>query len=240
MSDLQAAILAAVLCAVGGFLVPLLVARIPEPPEKAEVDEGPKESYTAIAALPWFAPTGLVIAGVAGGLVGYVVGGSWLLVGLVPLVPVAVALAVVDLRTRLLPRRVVVPATLVMLALGALGAATVFDWPDLVRGLIGLAVGRSFYYVLWFIRSAGMGFGDVRLAALLGFTLAYVGWPEFAVGMYAGFLIFGLPGVLLALVKRDAALLKVAYPFGPFMIAGALIGLWVGDPVVDYLVTRQS
>lgn len=247
MTDLQAVILAAVLCAVGGFLAPVLVARIPEPPVKAEADlsdaeraEGPKETYRSIAALPWFALTSLAVSGVAGGLVGYVEGASWLLVGLVPLVPLGVALAVVDLRTRLLPARVVVPATVVMLVLGALGAATIGDWSDLLRGVIGLAIGRSFYWVLWFVRSAGMGFGDVRLAALLGFTLAYVGWPEFLVGMYAGFLIFGLPGALLALVKRDAALLKVAFPFGPFMIAGALIGLCLGDPVVDYLVFRQS
>lgn len=247
MSDVQAAILAAVVCAVAGFLAPLLVARIPEPEEKADADkseaeraEGPKATYASIAVLPWFALTSLLVSGVAGGLVGYVVGGSWLLVGLVPLVPVGVALAVVDLRTRMLPRVVVVPATLVLLALGVLGSATVFDWSDLVRGLVGLAVGRSFYWVLWFVRSAGMGFGDVRLAALLAFPLAYVGWPEFAVGMYAGFLIFGVPGALHALVRWDARLLKVHYPYGPFMIAGALIGLCVGDPVVDYLVSRQS
>lgn len=247
MSDLQAALLAGVLCALGGYLVPRLVALIPEPEEKAEADksaaevaEGPKETYAAIAALPWLGPVALVVAGVAGALIGYVVGGSWLLVGLVPLVPVATALAVVDLRTRLLPARVVRTATVLALVLGVVGAALVLDWSDLVRGLIGLVVGRSFYWVLWFVRSAGMGFGDVRLAALLGFTLAYVGWPEFVVGMYSGFFVFAVPGALLALVKRDASLLKVAYPFGPFMIVGALIGLCAGDLVIDYLVSRQS
>lgn len=247
MTQLQAAILAAAICAVAGFVMPLLVARIPEPEPKAEADmsaaeiaEGPKETYVAVAALPWFALTSLAVSGVAGGLVGWVVGGSWLLVGLAPLVPVGVVLAVVDLRTRLLPRVVVVPTTLVLVALGTIGSATVFESSDLVRGLVGLAVGRSFYWVLWFVRSAGMGFGDVRLAALLGFALAYVGWPEFAVGMYAGFLVFGLPGALLALVRWDARLMRAHYPYGPFMLAGALIGLCVGDPVVDYLVSRQS
>ncbi len=245
MTDLGAALLAAALCAVGGYAVPLLVARLPEPvarpfeeQSEAERVEGPKETYAAIAALPWLAPVSLAVAAVSGGLVGAVVGGSWLLVGLVPLVPVAVALAVVDLRTRLLPTRVVVPTTLGMIALGTAYAALVGEWSDLWRGLGGLVVGRSFYWVLWFVRSAGMGFGDVRLAALLGFTLAFLGWPQFVVGMYAGFLVFGLPGALLALVKRDASLLKAQFPFGPFMIAGALIGICVGDPVVDHLVNR--
>jgi leader peptidase (prepilin peptidase)/N-methyltransferase len=83
-----------------------------------------------------------------------------------------------------------------------------------------------------------MGFGDVRLAALLGFALGHVGWAEFGVGMYSGFLIFGVPGLVLALVKWDRKLLKTAYPFGPFMILGALLGLLVGPPIGDYLVNR--
>ncbi len=245
MNDWQAALLAAVLSGLGGALVPTLIARIPEPVPKAsdelseaEIAEGPKELYAAIAALPWLLVVSVAVSAVAGGLIGLVLGGTWLLAGLVPLVPVAVVLAIVDLRTKLLPARVVLLATAAMLVLGTAYAGLVGDWSDLVRGLIGLVVGRSFYWLLWFVRSAGMGFGDVRLAALLGFTLAFVGWAEFGVGMYAGFLLFGLPGVLLSVARRDRALLKKAFPFGPFMIGGALIGLLVGDPVVDYLVNR--
>ena len=77
---------------------------------------------------------------------------------------------------------------------------------------------RSFFWVLWWFHSAGMGFGDVRLAALLGFALGQLGWGEVVVGAYSGFLVFGLPGLLLAIVRRDRALLKSAFPFGPFML----------------------
>ena len=53
---------------------------------------------------------------------------------------------------------------------------------------------------------------------------------ELASSIYAGFLIFGLPGLVLALVRWDRRLLKTAYPFGPFMIVGALLGvLWGAD-----------
>ena len=69
-----------------------------------------------------------------------------------------------------------------------------------------------------------MGFGDVRLAALLGLALGHVGWAELLVGVYSGFLVFGLPGLLLALVRWDRALLRTAFPFGPFMLVGALLG----------------
>jgi leader peptidase (prepilin peptidase)/N-methyltransferase len=131
---------------------------------------------------------------------------------------------------------IVLPATAYALVAGVAGWPLTGDPGDLVRAAIGLVIARSVYWLLWFLHSAGMGFGDVRLAALLGFSLGHVGWPEFGVGMYAGFLVFGVPGLLLALVKWDRALLKTAFPFGPFMIAGALLGLAVGPVVTDYLV----
>ena len=79
-------------------------------------------------------------------------------------------------------------AGLAVLALVAvLDAVVTGDRDDLVRAAIGLVVARTFYWLLWWLHSAGMGFGDVRLAALLGFPLAWLGWEEFALGMYSGF-----------------------------------------------------
>ena len=94
---------------------------------------------------------------------------------------------------------------------------------------------RSFYWVLWFVHSAGMGFGDVRLAALLGLVLGRAGWAELVVGTYAPFLLFAVPGLLLALVRRDRSLLRAAYPFGPFMVLGALVGLVAGPGLADLM-----
>ncbi|WP_167736771.1 A24 family peptidase [Nocardioides sp. 1609] len=239
MTEVQAVILAAVVAALGGFATPALVRALPEPAARPDDElseheraEGPKEPYAVLAGLGWFAPTAMVVSGVAGGLVGWAVGWSWLLVGLVPLVPVVVALSVIDLRTRLLPSRIVLPTTAVMVALAVVHAGLVAEWSDLGRGLLALVVGRSFYWLLWFVHSAGMGFGDVRLAALLGLVLGYLGWPQFVVGMYAGFLVLAVPGVLLALVRRRASYLRAQYPFGPFMAVGALIGILVGERVL--------
>jgi leader peptidase (prepilin peptidase) / N-methyltransferase len=230
---LDAALVAAVCGAAGGWFVPALVRRLPEPtpdPEK-KPPAGPKEPYADIAALPGLAwKSGLASAACAA-VVGAVVGWQWPLVILVPLVPVCVALAVIDWRTRLLPTRLVLPATGAAILLGLAGWAVTRDPDDLVRAAIGLVAVRSFFWVLWWLHSAGMGFGDVRLAALLGFALGYVGVGELVVGAYAGFLVFGLPGLLLAVVRRDRALLKTAYPFGPFMLAGALVGIVIGEPV---------
>ena len=89
--------------------------------------------------------------------------------------------------------------------------------------------------MLWWVDSAGLGFGDVRLAALLGLELAWFGWAELAVGTYAAFLVFGVPGLLVALWRRDRRLLRTALPFGPAMLLGALVGLAAGASLWSHL-----
>jgi leader peptidase (prepilin peptidase)/N-methyltransferase len=229
----------AVVAALLGLLVPRMVAALPEPEHsEAAPGEDPKPLYVDVAARPalawWVALSSAAVAA----LVSLALGPDPWLVALVPLAPVCVALAVVDWHTRLLPSRIVLPATGYVLLVGLVLWPVTGDSDDLVRAAIGLVVARSFYWLLWRIHSAGMGFGDVRLAALAGFALGYVGWPEFIVGMYAGFLVFGLPGLLLALVRWDRSLLKTAFPFGPFMLVGALIGLLTGPWVAAYLAWR--
>ena len=247
--SLEAAAFGAVAGLVGGALVPWAIRRLPEPPpdpepeadveltpaQQARLEEGPNEPYADIGARRWTLPVSVLVSGVVGGLIGWSTGLEWLLLLLLPLAPVGTLLAVVDLRTRLLPRVVVLPATGAALLYGVVDWLLTGAHDDLVRGLLGLVVARSVFWVLWFVRQAGMGFGDVRLAALLGFVLGYVGWPEWAVGLYSGFLVFGLPGLLLALARWDRRLLKKAYPFGPFMLLGALVGLLLGGPVADGL-----
>ena len=230
---LDAALVSAVCGAIGGWFVPALIGRVPEPTPDPEPkpDAEPKEPYASIAALPGLAWKSAVVSAACAGLVGAAVGLEWVLVILVPLVPLSVALAVVDWRTRLLPTRLVLPATGVAILLGLVGWAVTGDVDDLIRAAIALVVVRSVFWALWWFHSAGMGFGDVRLAALLGFALGQLGWGEVVVGVYSGFLVFALPGLLLAIARRDRGLLKSAFPFGPFMLVGALIGVLVGSAV---------
>lgn len=227
----------ATLAGLGGLLVPRLIRALPEPEtSEAAPGEDPKPPYVDVGSRLGVVWRSVLAAAVVGAIVGAVVGRDWWLVALVPLVPVCVALAVIDWHTRLLPSRIVLPATAYVLVVALVGWGLSGDPGDLVRAAIGLVAARSVYWLLWFIHSAGMGFGDVRLAALLGFSLGHVGWGELVLGMYAGFLVFGLPGLLLALVRWDRTLLKTAFPFGPFMLVGALIGLVAGPAAVAYLV----
>ncbi|MCM3513694.1 A24 family peptidase [Nocardioides sp. P86] len=213
------------------------------PASAARPAEPPKPLYVDLAARPHLGPWVALVSAMAGGLVARAALGdglteetAWALAYALPVVPLCVALAYVDGHTRLLPSRLVLPATgaLVLLALGEWVVTGEHD--AVLRAGVGLLVARSLYWLLWAVHSAGMGFGDVRLAALLGLVLGRLGVAELVVGVYAGFLVFGLPGLLLALVRRDRALLRAAYPFGPFMVVGALIGVLTGPAVIDSLL----
>ena len=76
-----------------------------------------------------------------------------------------------------------------------------------------------FYFVLRLVYPPGMGFGDVKLAGVLGLYLGYLGWPHVFAGTFAAFLLGGLWSIGLLALRRGT--LKSAIPFGPFMLAGA-------------------
>ena len=242
MSWLDAGHPAAALVALGiglvaGLLVPRLVALVPEPEPDPEGDPDapPKALYADLAArrgLAWWTTLG---AGLASAAVAASVGWHWPLLVLLPVVPICVALAYIDWNTRLLPSRMLLPAHAAVIVLAIVAALVSDDTDALVRAVIAMLVVRSIFWLLWWIRSAGMGFGDVRLSALLAFGLGYLGWAEVVIGIYAGFLVFVLPGVVVALVRRDRTFLKSRIPFGPFLVLGALVGIAVGPWVARSL-----
>jgi leader peptidase (prepilin peptidase)/N-methyltransferase len=254
VSDLHpvTAVVTGVLGLASGPMVPWLIGRVPEPdpdpdPEpapaspEAEPDESdaqpeaPKEPYADIARLPGLAVKAAVAGGVAAALLGLVLGWSWALLVVLPLVPVSVALAVIDWRTRLLPRRIILPAlagsVVTITASWALGG---FDGGTgtVVRTLVAGVAAFLVFFVLWFVYPRGMGFGDVRLSALLGLVLGHLGWSEWLVGLYGGFLLGAVIGGVLSLLK---VVDRKGYPFGPFMLLGALIGVLAGQPLIDAL-----
>ncbi|MFC7493403.1 MULTISPECIES: prepilin peptidase [unclassified Nocardioides] len=229
--DEGAVVFGAALCGLAGMLVPRLVARIPErlPVEEQGV------SYAAVSRRPGLAWHCAVAAATAGGLVGWSVGWAWPLLFLLPLVLVGVTLAVVDWHTRLLPTVIIWPALAGTALLAGVAALLDADPGAWVRAAIGAAVVGGFFGLLWLVYPAGMGFGDVRLSTLLGFALGYLGWAELVTGIYAAFLMFSVPGLLLAVIRRDRNLLRTSYPFGPFLLVGALVGIAAGPWVWGHL-----
>ncbi|TGN66003.1 prepilin peptidase [Nocardioides eburneiflavus] len=241
MTDtLLATLVTALLAGLGGLLVPRLIARVPEPAPRAEPEEPqepqeseepeqpepPKMLYADIAVRPGLGRRSAVAAALVGGLIGWATGLDWSLLWLVPLVPVGVALSVIDWHTRLLPRIIVIPATLAAIVLVVVVGLATGERDALVRALVAMVVVRTFYWVLWSVLpGVGMGFGDVRLAAIVGLVLGWLGWGAVAIGVWVGMAVFGLPGLVLAIVRWDRTLLRKPFPFGPFMLVGAVVGL---------------
>lgn len=190
------------------------------------VADEPKEPYAAIAALPGLVWKCALASAVAAGLLGARIGWDWALLPWLALTPVGVGLAVVDWRTRLLPTRVIAPLYGVVVTLCVLAALLSGDWGDLRRAGWGWVLGGGTFLLLWLVYPRGMGYGDVRLSGVLGIALGYLGWGQLVVGVYAGFLIGGVGGTLLTVLR---VVDRRAYPFGPFMLVGALVGvLWGG------------
>ncbi|MFB6772993.1 prepilin peptidase [Streptomyces sp. NPDC056337] len=145
----------------------------------------------------------------------------WLL-----LAPPGVLLAVVDLRVRRLPDPLTLPlagAAVAFLGLAALVPEHAGEWTTALLGALALGAG---YLVLFLINPAGMGFGDVKLALTAGAVLGWYGWPTLMLGTFAGFLLGAFYGGALLVARRAGR--KTAIPFGPFLIAGAFLGVLAG------------
>jgi leader peptidase (prepilin peptidase)/N-methyltransferase len=139
-------------------------------------------------------------------------------------VSVLVTVTVTDLERRVIPNAILAagavaglamilpadPSSLPERAVAALGAGG-FLWLGTLRG------------------GDGMGMGDVKLAALMGLYLGSAVVASLAVAFAAG----AVAGLVLVL-RHGAAARKRAIPFGPFLAAGGVFGLWAGDPVVEW------
>lgn len=154
-------------------------------------------------------------------------GVSWVVIPFLYLAAISVALALIDLDTKRLPNVIVLPSYIV--AAVSLTLATVFTvaWGDLLRAGAGLLILGGFYFLTNLIYPQGMGFGDVKLAGVLGLFLGYLGWGALIVGGFSAFLIGGLISVILMAAKK--ANRKTAIPFGPFMLLGAWLGVFAGN-----------
>jgi len=147
------------------------------------------------------------------------------------LVAVGIALALIDVDLYRLPDALTLPSYPV--ALGLLGLALLGDHQpsQLLRSAIGGAIAFAFYFAVWFAYPQGMGFGDVKLAGVLGIYLGWLSYGVLFAGLFLGFLVGGVFSIGLVLLKDGGRKTKV--PFGPFMLLGALLGILVGQPLVD-------
>jgi leader peptidase (prepilin peptidase)/N-methyltransferase len=163
-------------------------------------------------------------------------GWTWQLPAYLYFASVGLALAVIDLDTKRLPNALTLPSYVVLGLLLLLPAVAEPDWGAYLTAWLGALALFAFYFLLAVIYTSGMGFGDVKLAGVLGLVLGWLGWSVVLVGGFLGFLLGAVVGGALMLVRRAGRKSKI--PFGPFMLAGALLAvLWGGQLWDAYLDT---
>jgi leader peptidase (prepilin peptidase)/N-methyltransferase len=152
-------------------------------------------------------------------------GWSWELPAYLYLAAIAVALAAIDLDVMRLPDKIILPsyAVVPLLLLPAGG------WSPALRAAAAAALLFGLY---WLLALWGMGGGDLKLAPLLGLYLGWLGWSSVAVGAFAGFLLGGVAGAALIAARRAGR--KTPVPFGPFMLAGAVLAVFAAAPIAGW------
>ena len=137
---------------------------------------------------------------------------------------VLVTITLTDLDKRIIPNKVVLAGAVAALAIAAAGDLD--SLPD--RALAALIPG-GIMFVVALAYPRGMGMGDAKLVGMIGLFLGRAVAPAALIGFALGAIV----GVAM-IVCQGAGARKQTIPFGPFLAAGGIIGLWVGDDIVEW------
>jgi leader peptidase (prepilin peptidase) / N-methyltransferase len=141
---------------------------------------------------------------------------------------VLVAVSAIDVEHRIIPNRIVLPATAAVL----LANTALHPSPGWALGALGAS---GFLFAAALAYPAGMGMGDVKLALLMGAALGKV----VAVAMMVGMLAAMIPGLYL-MARHGSKARKMGIPFGPFLAVGSVVALFWGADILDgYFATLR-
>ncbi|GAI86166.1 unnamed protein product, partial [marine sediment metagenome] len=102
-------------------------------------------------------------------------------------------------------------------------------WPESVNGVIGGAIGFALLLIPAFIYKEGMGWGDVKMAALIGLV---TGFPLVFVALFMGVVLGGLVAGILLLLKKKKRKEHIA--FGPFLSVATMVTLLRGSDILNW------
>ncbi len=162
----------------------------------------------------------------------FVVDINWVLPAYLWFTAVTLVLILTDLDHKRIPNRILYPGTIVGVLLLGSGAALDSQLSQFGRAALGGLFYFAGLFLLALIARGGFGFGDVKLAFLLGLFMAFQGWKHLVVGIFLAFFIGGLLSIALLVSRRRGR--KDAIPFGPSLVLGAWIGITYGLPIADW------
>lgn len=129
-----------------------------------------------------------------------------------------------DLKHYLIPDKILFPAILIALIYRIIFISGFLNY------LLAAFIASGFFLFLFLVsKGAWMGFGDVKLAILMGFLL---GIKNVLVALFLAFFLGGIIGLFLIFAKKKG--LKSEIPFGPFLITGTFLALFFGEKIVNW------
>ena len=147
-----------------------------------------------------------------------------------------VAVSVVDMRLGIVPRSILYP-TFGAMAVGLVAASAVDShWRPLAVAAIGGVAAFAVFFALWWFFPRGLGYGDVRLAGVIGAALGWIGFGELYVGFLAAFVAGTVMGLAVAATRGSGR--KTRFAFGPALSVGAAFGVLWGPWAVHLWLYR--
>ena len=178
------------------------------------------------------------LMGVAFAAVAARVGLDWSLPGFLLFTWLLIVVSIIDVQTRKIPNRLIYPLTPTLLVLMVAAAFLSGEPQRAAYAVIGGVGGFLALLLLALISPKGMGMGDVKLAGFIGIGLGYINYGHVVLGLFGGFVVGAVGGLLLVAMKATGggSVRKLKIPFGPYLAVGALIALFVGQPLIDAYV----
>jgi leader peptidase (prepilin peptidase)/N-methyltransferase len=170
-----------------------------------------------------------VTAGLFAGLAARI-GFSWILPAYLVLAAGLLALACTDMEHLLLPKRIVYPVLGLVGTLLVGAAAITSHWHNLLVAALSAVVWFVIFFSLNTISPRALGFGDVRLAPVLGLALGWLGVRYVLLGFFAANLIGAVIGLALIASKRMSRQQQI--PYGVFLALGTLLAIFAGPELL--------
>lgn len=171
--------------------------------------------------------TAALFAGVAARL-GY----NWALPAYLVLFAGLLALSCIDVEFLLLPKKIVYPMLLTVGVLLVVASAATGNWHALLVGVLCAVGWLIVFFVLNAISPRLMGFGDVRLAPVLGLALGWLGVGYPLLGFFAANLIGAIVGIALIATKRITR--RQPIPYGVFLALGTALAFFAGPELLSH------
>ena len=210
----------------GGLLANLLVERIPEKRPLRPLPPPRTMAATTLHVLTIVATVGL-FAGV-----GLRFGDDWVVPAYLVFFVCLVSISVIDSQRQIIPNYIVYPTIFLSVPLLAFAALVEGEWDRFGHAMLGATLAWLALFVIHMISPSGMGFGDVRLAFVLGLFLGWIGLSHVVTGLFLGVLLIAVVGIVLAVLRLRSLQEHIA--FGPFLAVGSALAVFAGGPLIRW------